>query len=102
MRETDILQPFVFEHASIRGYLVNLTKTYQSIINQRPYPPAIKKLLGEAMISCLFLSASMKFAGKLSLQFQGDDRLPLLVAQCDNKLRLRAMAKYEELLHQEL
>jgi len=101
MRENDILQPFIFEHASIRGYIVNLTETYQSIINQRPYPPAVKKLLGEAMISCLFLSASMKFEGKLSLQFQGDERLPLLVVQCDDQLHLRAMAKYEELLNPE-
>lgn len=101
MRDNDILQPFIFEHASIRGYIVNLTETYQSIINQRPYPPAVKKLLGEAMISCLFLSASLKFEGKLSLQFQGDDRLPLLVVQCDNQLHLRAMAKYEELLNPE-
>lgn len=101
MKDNDILQPFIFEHASIRGYIVNLTETYQSIINQRPYPSAVKKLLGEAMISCLFLSASLKFEGKLSLQFQGDDRLPLLVVQCDNQLHLRAMAKYEELLNAE-
>lgn len=98
MKDNDILQPFIFEHAGIRGHLVNLTKTYQSIINQRPYPPTVKKLLGEAMVSCLFLSASMKFEGTLSLQFQGDERLPLLVAQCDNQLHLRAMAKYEDSL----
>ncbi len=101
MKDNDILQPFIFEHANIRGYLVNLTETYQTIINQRPYPPAVKTLLGEAMICCLFLTASLKFEGKLSVQFHGDDRLPLLIVQCDNELQLRAMAKYEEGLNPE-
>lgn len=97
MKEKDILQSFIFENMSIRGYLVNLTDTYHAIINQRPYPLAVKKLLGEAMMGCVFLSASLKFEGKLSLQFQGDHRLPLLIVQCDNQLNLRAMAKFEDL-----
>lgn len=101
MKKDDILQPFLFEHGNIRGCIVNLTETYQTIINQHPYPAAVKKFLGEAMISCLFLSASMKFEGTLSLQFQGDQRLSLLAVQCDDKLQLRATAKYEDQLSTE-
>lgn len=101
MKENDIIQSFIFEHANIRGYIINIKQTYQTIINQRQYPPTVQKLLGEAMVSCIFLAANMKFEGKLSLQFQGDERLPLLVVQCDNQLNIRAMAKHADSLSSE-
>ncbi|KTD31559.1 MULTISPECIES: Hsp33 family molecular chaperone HslO [Legionella] len=96
MKETDSLQRFMFEHASIRGEIAHLKETYQTIMAQRPYPPMVKHLLGEALISCLLLVGSIKFKGELSLQFQGDKRLPLLIVQCDDQLHLRAFASYQE------
>jgi molecular chaperone Hsp33 len=96
MKETDSLQRFMFEHASIRGEIAHLKDTYQTILNQRPYPPMVRNLLGEALISCLLLAGSIKFEGDISLQFQGDKRLPLLLVQCDNLLHLRAFALYQE------
>ncbi|KTD07520.1 Hsp33 family molecular chaperone HslO [Legionella jamestowniensis] len=96
MKETDSLQRFIFENASIRGEIAHLQETYQIIMGQRPYPPMVRNLLGEALVSCLLLAGSIKFEGDLSLQFQGDKRLPLLLVQCDNLLHLRAFAKYEE------
>jgi molecular chaperone Hsp33 len=101
MNENDTLQRFIFEHASIRGEIAHLKETFTTIINQRPYPPMVKNLLGEAMVSCLLLAGSIKFEGELALQFQGDKRLPLLLVQCDNHLQMRAFAKYEDALHTE-
>jgi molecular chaperone Hsp33 len=63
---------------------------------QRPYPPMVKNMLGEALVSCLLLASSVKFQGSLSLQFQGDKRLPLLLVQCDEALNVRAFAQFEE------
>lgn len=94
--DMDTLQRFMFEHASIRGEIAHLENTYLTIINQRPYPPMVKQLLGEALISCLLLAGSIKFEGQLSLQFQGDVRLPLLLVQCDHDLNLRAMTKFKQ------
>jgi molecular chaperone Hsp33 len=96
MKETDSLQRFMFEHASIRGEIAHLKETYQTIMNQRPYPPMVRNLLGEALISCLLLAGSIKFEGELSLQFQGDKRLPLLLVQCDHLLQMRAFASFQE------
>lgn len=96
MKETDSLQRFMFVHAGIRGEIAHLKETYQTIMNQRPYPAMVKNLLGEALISCLLLAGSIKFEGELSLQFQGDKRLPLLLVQCDHQLHLRAFAAYQE------
>ena len=96
MAPKDTLQRFLFEHASIRGEIAHLDQSYQTVLQQRPYPPVVKQLLGEAMLSCALLAGSIKFEGEISLQFQGDARLPLLLVQCDHRLQLRAYAKYQE------
>lgn len=101
MKEFDALQRFVFEHASIRGEIVHIKDTFQTIINQRPYPPIVRHLLGEALVSCLLLASSIQFEGNLNLQFQGDSSLPLLIVQCDHHLNIRAFAKYKADLNTE-
>lgn len=96
MKQSDTLQRFIFEHASIRGEIVHIEETYQTIMSQRNYPPMVKNLLGEALVSCLLLASSIKFQGSLNLQFQGDKRLPLLLVQCDHELNVRAFAQFAE------
>ncbi len=95
MTDKDGLQRFLFEHANIRGEIVHLNQTFDTIIHQHPYPDAIKILLGEAMLACVLLTGSLKFEGEVSLQFQGDSRLSLLLVQCDHKLQIRALAQYQ-------
>ncbi|WP_133136448.1 Hsp33 family molecular chaperone HslO [Legionella rowbothamii] len=101
MKESDTLQRFIFEHANIRGEIVHIEQTYQTIMAQRNYPPMVKNLLGEAIVSCLLLASSIKFEGSLNLQFQGDKRLSLLLVQCDHELHIRAFARFEESLETE-
>jgi molecular chaperone Hsp33 len=96
MSEQDSIQRFIFEHAHIRGEIAHIESTYREIINQRPYPPMVKNLLGEAIISCLLMASSIKFEGSLNLQFEGDHRLSLLLVQCDHKLNIRAFARCTE------
>ena len=95
MQKEDTLQRFMFEHASIRGEIAHLDETYKTIIQQQPYPAMVKQLLGQALVSCVLLTGSIKFEGQISLQFQGDKRLPLLLVQCDHQLQLRGYAKYQ-------
>lgn len=96
MKESNSLQRFMFEHANIRGEIIHLDETYKTIMNQHPYPEEIRGLLGEALVACILLAGSIKFEGEISLQFHGDQRLPLLIAQCTNQLHVRAFAKYQE------
>jgi molecular chaperone Hsp33 len=95
MQELDTLQRFMFEHASIRGEIIHLDDTLQTILAQHPYPLAVKKILAEAILSCILLTGSIQFEGEVNLQFQGDERLPLLLVQCNHLLQVRAFAKYE-------
>lgn len=95
------LQRFLFEHAAIRGDIIHLEAVYQTITQQRPYPPKIKQLLGEAMMSCALLVGGIKFEGEVSLQFQGDKRFPLMLIQCDHLLQMRGFANFAENLSDE-
>lgn len=95
MKPIDSLQRFMFEHASIRGEIVHLENSYQTILSQHPYPPMVKYLLGEALMSCALLAGSIQFEGEIGLQFHGDSRLPMLLVQCDHHLNIRGFAKYE-------
>ncbi len=94
MNNTDHIQRFLFEEAPIRGEIARIGVSYKEIINQHPYPPMVQHLLGEAIISCLLLTGSVKFEGEITLQFQGDKRLPLIIVQCTNELVIRAYAKF--------
>lgn len=92
--QKDSLQRFIFEYAEIRGEIIHLNQSYQTIMHQHPYPNVVKRLLGEALMSCTLLTGSLQFEGEVSLQFQGNDDLPLLLAQCDHHLHLRGFAKF--------
>ena len=96
MHSTNSLQRFLFEHAAIRGDIVHLDSVYQTIIQQRAYPPKVKQLLGEALMACVLLVGGIKFEGEVSIQFQGDERLPLILVQCDHVLHLRGYANFAE------
>ena len=95
------LQRFLFEHAAIRGEMIHLDSVYQTITQQRAYPPRIKQLLGEAMMSCALLVGGIKFEGEVSVQFQGDKRFPLMLIQCDHLLQMRGFANFSENLTDE-
>lgn len=95
MSPKDLLQRFIFEKAPIRGQFVHLQESYQTIVNQHPYPEPLKRLLGEALCVASLLSGIIKFKGRLTVQFRGEGKLKLLLAQCNNEFELRGLAKWE-------
>ncbi|MBC3875627.1 Hsp33 family molecular chaperone HslO [Undibacterium flavidum] len=89
----DNLQKFMFEHAGVRGELVELPNTWQEILSHQAYPQAVKAILGELLAAAALLSANLKFNGTMVMQIHGDGPIKLLVVECDSQLRLRATAK---------
>lgn len=103
MLAKDTLQRFIFENEPVRGEFIRLQESFQTIVNQHGYPPPIKKLLGEALCVAGLLSAILKFTGRLTVQFRGQGKLKLLLAQCDDQFRIRGLAKWDgELSYEEL
>ena len=92
----DVLLPFVFEGADVRGAVVSLDTAWREVITRHAYPPPVRSLLGEAMAASALLSSTLKFDGTLILQTQAAQReapVRLLVVECNADLTLRATAK---------
>ena len=100
MNDKDILQRFIFENVSVRGELVRLEDSFQTIMQQHNYPPLIQQILGEVLVAASLLSASIKFKGQVTVQFQGKKKLKLLLAQCSHELQLRGLAQWQDQLQE--
>lgn len=100
MNDKDLLQRFIFEHASVRGEIIHLNDSYKTIMQQHNYPPLIQKILGEALVAACLLSAIVKFKGRLTVQFRGNGKLKLLLAQCNQAFQLRGLAQWKGDLHE--
>ncbi|WP_333841687.1 Hsp33 family molecular chaperone HslO [Pelomicrobium sp.] len=98
MNQHDILQPFLFERAGVRGGLVALDATWQAVLEDRDYPCPVRNLLGETMAAAALLSATLKYSGSMIMQMQGDGPIPLLVVECTSELALRGLAHWKETL----
>lgn len=96
----DTLRRFLFEHVPIRGEIVHLDATWQSVIERHDYPPLLRALMGELCAATVLLAATLKLRGSMVLQIHGKGRVKLLVVECTGDLELRATAKWEgELSH---
>jgi molecular chaperone Hsp33 len=95
MNNQDTLQRFLFENAAIRGELVHLHESVQTIIHQHDYPQALKHLLSEALVIASLLTATIKFKGRLTIQFQGKGKIRLLIVQSNHDLQLRGLVQWD-------
>ena len=89
------VQTFVLEDSGIRGALVRLEETWQQVVAAHDYPPAVRTLLGEGVVSTVLLASGLKTTPSVSLQLQGDGPLKLLLIQCTDGQRVRGMAAFK-------
>ncbi|HRD65924.1 MAG TPA: Hsp33 family molecular chaperone HslO [Candidatus Competibacter sp.] len=92
---SDCLHRFLFEQLAARGEIVRLAATWQSVLERRTYPPAVRQVLGEAVAAAALLSATIKFDGLLTLQIQAKGPLRLVVVQVTSERALRALARWD-------
>ena len=91
----DSLQRFIFEHAPIRGEMVQLTATWQAVTERHDYPAPLRQVLGELMAAGALLAATLKFNGTLILQLHGNGPVKLIVVECSPDNAMRATAKWD-------
>jgi molecular chaperone Hsp33 len=87
---------FILENQPVRGYWVDLESAWQELRAHQHYTPAVQNLLGEAVSASVLLAATLKFEGTLTLQLEGKGDVRLLVAQCSNDFKVRAVARLSE------
>ena len=95
MEEQDSLQRLIFEHAPVRGEIVNLSATWRAVLERHDYPPRLQSLLGEMMAAAALLAATLKFSGTLIMQMHGTGSVKLLVVECTSDMTMRATAKWD-------
>ncbi len=93
--KTDLLTRFLFENAAIRGEIVHLDASWQSVQAHHTYPPMLRQAMGELMAAAALLAATLKLQGALILQIQGKGPVSLLVVECTGDMSMRATAKWQ-------
>lgn len=92
----DELNRYLFDDLHVRGELVQLNNSYQSILANHNYPKGVQELLGELVAATCLLTATIKFEGEIALQLQGDGPLGYIAINGNNKQEMRAIAKIVE------
>jgi molecular chaperone Hsp33 len=92
----DSIQKFIFNDANVRGEIIHLDDSFTQIIKQHDYPKDISLLLGELLAASVLLTNTLNFEGQLTIQFQGDAPLKMLVAKCNHLLQIRGVASWDE------
>lgn len=96
--DIDVRQRFFISDSPVRGDVVRLSRSYANTIAQKPYPEAIKRLLGEMLTAASLLIGTVKIDGRLSIQLQSSDSNSLLnwaMAECDQNGIIRALASWK-------
>ena len=92
---SDLRQRFYIEDSPVRGEVVHLEETLQTILAQRDYAPAVQVLLGEMLSATALLASTLKIKGRISLQIQASGSFKLAMAECNHLGEVRALADYE-------
>ena len=87
---------FQIEGWPVRGRLVRLGSTIDAILSAHAYPEPVAALLGEACALAALIGSSLKFAGRLIVQAQGDGPVRYVVADYDTQGHLRGYCRFDE------
>ena len=93
--QKDSLQPFIFKNRAVRGCLVRLNESYQTIHLQHHYSALLSKLLGETLLGVILIASHFKQRGQATLQFQGQGALKLLSARMTADYGIRGLIRAE-------
>jgi len=91
----DVVLPFAVSGLNLRGRVVRLGDSFDTIVSRHGYPAPIARLLGEALSITALLGSSLKFNGRFVLQAQSDGPVSLLVTDLEVPGKLRGYCRYD-------
>lgn len=95
MANQDQLHRYLFENYAVRGELVTVSNTWKEVLENHSYPLPVKNLLGELLVATSLLTATLKFAGDITVQVQGDGPMSLAVINGNNRQQMRGVARVQ-------
>lgn len=93
--QDDIVTAFQVDALDLRGRTVRLGPTLDAVLAHHDYPPAVKRVVGEAVTLAILLGASLKFDGRFILQTQTDGPVDMVVADFVTPDKIRAYARFD-------
>lgn len=91
----DVVLPFAVEPLDLRGRLVRIGPSIDTIVARHGYPAPVPRLLCEAASLCVLLGSAMKQEGRFQLQTRTDGVVDMVVVDFDAPDRLRAFARHD-------
>jgi molecular chaperone Hsp33 len=92
----DVVLPFAVEPLDVRGRVVRLGPSIDTILSRHGYPDLVARALGEAAALTVLLGSSLKFEGRFQLQTKSDGAIEMIVVDFDAPDRLRATARFDK------
>src|SRR6202171_5322479 len=86
----DAVLPLELSSHDLRGRWTRLGPALDDVLNKHAYPPAVGKLLGEAIVLTTLLGSSLEFDGRFILENQTDGAVSFLIVDLQDPDRLRA------------
>lgn len=91
----DLTLPFQLDRPVLRGRVVRLASTVDTVLSRHAYPLPVSMQLGELLTLTAMLGDALKFEGVFSLQVRAEGPIPLMVADVTHEGRLRGYARFE-------
>lgn len=98
----DTVLPFQLDRPAIRGRIARIDGALERVLAQHGYPPAIERLVAEAVLLTALIGQTIKLRWKLSLQIRGRGAARLIATDYyapdaeGAPARLRAYASYDD------
>jgi molecular chaperone Hsp33 len=88
--------PFQVEGLDVRGRVVTLGPSLDTILQRHHFPGPVNRLLGEAAVLASLLATSLKDVGRFILQTQTDGPVSMLVVDVRTPGQIRATASFDQ------
>jgi molecular chaperone Hsp33 len=93
--DDDTILPFAVKALDLRGRIVRLGASVDTVLSGHDYPTPVAKLLGEAIVLAVMLGSALKFDGRFILQTQSDGPVRMLVVDFTSPGNVRACARFD-------
>ncbi len=90
----DHVLPFQVDSLDVRGRSVKLGAALDVLLERHAYPPAVARVLGEAVVLTSLLGTALKFQGRFQLQARTNGAIDLLVVDFEVPDKLRGYARF--------
>jgi molecular chaperone Hsp33 len=92
----DRVVPFTVPDLDVRGRVVRLGSSIDTILDRHDYPEPVSRVLGEAAALTVLLGTALKIEGRFQLQTKSDGPIAMMVVDFNAPDNYRAVAHVDE------